>query len=136
MTGKGNIRDWLKVLVLLLDEAVVLVGLFFLLNFLGVEIPLPVTIFIVAVVAVFVLIITIKVVPSFHRKQVTGREGMAGLQGTVVQPLAPVGLITVKGERWRAVAVGGSIEKGMEIVVVEVKGLTLRVRLMEETDNE
>lgn len=136
MTGKRKIGDWIKIGVLLLDEVAVLVGLFFLLNYLGVEIPLPVTIFIVAVIVVFIVIIHIKVVPSFHRKLVTGREGMAGLQGEVVQPLAPVGLIILKGERWRAVAVGGSIEKGMTIVVVEVKGLTLRVRLMEERDNE
>ena len=136
MSGKGKIRDWLKVGVLLLDEVVVVVGLVWLMNYLGVEIPLPVTILLLLAAALLIVFIHIKVVPTFRRKQLTGRESMAGLCGEVVQPLTPVGLITLKGERWRAETIGGHIETGTEIVVVEVKGLTLMVRLMEETDNE
>ena len=87
---KRTLGDWLKVLVLLLDEAAVVVLLILVLSFLGVKIPLPITIVIALLAGIFVFIIHIAVVRSFHRKPVTGREGMIGLQGSVVDPIKPV----------------------------------------------
>ena len=127
MTEKRTLGDWLKVLVLLLDEAVVLVLIFFLLDFMDVRIPLPIMIFAGTLVAVLVFIIHIKVMPSFRWKQVTGREGMMGLQGKVVQPLTPVGMIYVKGENWKAKSVNDDVEADDNVKVVGIEGLTLRV---------
>ena len=124
---KRTIRDWLKVLVLLLDEAAVLVIVILVLWFLGVQIPLPVMIVIAVLVGALVIMINIAVIPSFHRKQVTGREGMIGLQGTVVEPLTPVGAILVGGERWKAKSVDDNIEVGEDVEIVRIEGLTLRV---------
>lgn len=124
---KRTIRDWLKVLVLLLDEAVVLVIVVLVLRFLGVQIPLPIAILIALIVGALVFMIHITIIPSFHRKQVTGREGMIGLQGTVVEPLTPVGTIIVKGERWKAKSVDDNIEVGEDVEIVRIEGLTLRV---------
>jgi len=124
---KRTIRDWLKVLVLLLDEAVVLVIVVLVLQFLGVQIPLPIAILIALIVGTLVFMIHIAIIPSFHRKQVTGREGMIGLQGTVVEPLTPVGAIMVNGERWKAKSVDDNIEVGEDVEIVRIEGLTLRV---------
>jgi membrane-bound serine protease (ClpP class) len=68
------------------------------------------------------------VIPSFHRKQVTGREGMIGEQGKVVKPLTPVGFITIKGEYWSAKSVDDSIEVDEDVEIVGLEGLTLRVK--------
>ncbi len=127
MAEKRTFGDWLKVLVLLLDEAVVLVLIFLVLHFLGVQIPLSIAIFVALPIAVIVFIVHIKVIPSFRWKQVTGREGMIGIQGEVVQPLTPIGTIRIKGENWKAESVGDYIEVGKNVEVVEIEGLKLRV---------
>ncbi len=134
MVEKRTFGDWLKVLVLLLDEAVVLVIIFLVLHFLDVQIPLSIAIFVGLPIAVCVLIIHIKVIPSFHWKQATGREGMIGLQGRVVQPLSPVGTIYVKGENWKAESIGDYIEvdEDENVEVVGIEGLILRVVRMRE----
>ena len=134
MVDKRSFGDWLKVLVLLLDEAIVLALIFLVLHFLDVQIPLSVMIPVALPVAVFVFIIHIKVIPSFHWKQATGREGMIGLQGRVVQPLTPVGTIYVKGENWKAKTIGDYIEEvGENVEVVGIEGLILMVvRLRED----
>jgi len=132
MVKKRTFGDWLKVLVLLLDEAAVLVLIFVVLHFLDVQIHLPTTIFLGLLIGVFVFIIHIKVISSFRWKQVTGREGMIGLQGEVVEPLTPTGTIIVKGENWKAKS-GDNVEIGENVEVVGIEGLTLRVvRLRED----
>ncbi len=132
MVKKGTFGDWFKVLVLLLDEAAVLVLIFLGLHFLGVQIPLSITIFIVLLIAVIVLLIHIKVVPTFRWKQATGREGMIGLQGRVVQTLTPVGAIYVKGENWKAKSIGDDAEVDEDVEVVGIEGLILRVVRLRE----
>ncbi len=127
MVEKRTFGDWLKLLVLLLDEAVVLVLVFLVLHFLGVQIPLSIAIFVALPIAVIVFIVHIKVIPSFRWKQVTGREGMIGLQGRVVQPLTPVGAIYVKGENWKAKSIGDYVEVDENVEVVGIEGLKLRV---------
>jgi len=132
MTEKRTFGDWLKVLVLLLDEAAVLAIIFLVLHFFDVQIPLSTTIITALIIGVFVFIIHIKVVPSFHWKQATGREGMIGLQGRVVQPLTPVGTIYVKGENWKAESIGDYIEVDENVEVVGIEGLLLRVVRLKE----
>ena len=134
MVKQGTFGDWLKVLVLLLDEAAVLAVIFIILHFLDVQVPLSLTIPLVLFIGVFVLIIHIKVIPSFHWKQATAREGMIGLQGRVVQPLTPVGAIYVKGENWKAESIGDYIEvdEDENVEVVGIEGLILRVVRMRE----
>ncbi|MFC2005808.1 NfeD family protein [Chloroflexota bacterium] len=127
MVKKRAFGDWLKVLVLLLDEAAILVLILSVMHFWDVQIPLPITIFIALLIAVFVFIIHVKVIPSFHWKQVTGQEGMIGLQGRVVQPLTPVGTILVKGEHWKAKSIGDYIEVDENTEVVGIEGLILKV---------
>ena len=128
MKVKERLGDWFKILVLLLDEAIVLAVIFVVLHFVGVRIPPALMIALVLIIAVLVFIIHVKVIPSFHWKQVTGREGMIGLHGTVVRPLSPVGTVYIRGENWKAKTSGESIEVDKDVEVVGIEGLVLKVK--------
>ena len=65
---------------------------------------------------------------SGRRQIATGNEGMAGAEGQALQDLAPQGRVFVGGEIWEAEAVDGTVPKDATIVVVESKGLHLKVR--------
>ncbi|MFC1939365.1 NfeD family protein [Chloroflexota bacterium] len=130
---KKTITDWGKVLVLLLDEAAVVLLVIVVLQFFGIRIPLPVKIVMGLVLGTFVFIIHVAVIPSFHRRVVTGSEGMLGVQGRVVEVLNPVGVVIVKGERWRAVSVDDNIEADETVEIVGVERLTLKVKRKTET---
>ena len=123
-----TITDWGKVLILMLDEAVVIVVILLVLHFLGIQIALPIMIGGGIIVGIAVFIIHIAVIPSFHRKQVTGREGMIGAQGRVVEPLTPVGAIKFKGEYWKAESIDGNIGVDENVEIVRLDGLTLKVK--------
>jgi membrane-bound ClpP family serine protease len=123
-----NLKDWGKVLILMLDEALVIVVILLILHFLGIQITWPIKIGAGIIFVIFVFIRHVAVIPSFHRKVVTGREGMIGEQGKVVKPLTPVGVITIKGEYWSAKSVDDSIESDENVEIVGLEGLTLRVK--------
>jgi len=59
-----------------------------------------------------------------------GWEGLIGRRATVLDPLEPVGRVSLEGEAWRAEAVPGSgfVGRRATVVVEGVAGLTLRVR--------
>ncbi len=126
--SRRNISDWGKVLVLLLDEAVVLVLVVLGLQYFEIRIPLQIMIPIAVLLGALVFIIHVAVIPSFHRKQVAGREGMIGAEGSVVAPLTPVGTITLMGEYWKARTIDGYVEVDEDVEVVGLEGLTLKVK--------
>ena len=126
---KRTIKDWLIVLVLLLDEAVAVVLVLLVLRFLGIKIPLSVTIVIALLLGAFVFITHKVIIPALRRKKVTGSEGMIGLKGEVIEPLTPVGVIIVGGEYWKAKSVGEDVAAGEEVEILGVYGLTLKVGL-------
>ena len=122
-------KGWLIVLVLLLDDAAALVLVILGLRFLGIEIPLPVKIVIAVIIGTFIFILHKKVIPALRRKNITGSEGMVGIDGKVIEALTPVGAVMVRGEHWKAKSVGEDISAGDEVEVLGVNGLTLTVRL-------
>ena len=123
-----TIKDWLKILVLLLDEAAAVALVLLVLWVLGIEIPLPITIVVALLLGALVFVIHKAVIPTFHKKQVTGAEGLMGLEGEVVEPLNPVGVIRTKGEYWKAKSAGGNIAVGEEVEILGLHGLTLTVK--------
>lgn len=129
---KSTVKDWLKVVVLLLDEAIVVGLVLLVLWVLGVEIPLPIAIPVALLLGVLVFIIHKAVIPTFHKKRITGSEGMIGLKGVVIKPLTPVGAVRVGGENWKAKSIGGNIAAGEEVEILGVSGLTLMVKLEEQ----
>ena len=125
---KSTIKDWLKVLVLLLDEAAAVALVFLVLWILRIEIPLPITVVLALLLGALVFVIHKAVIPTFHKKQVTGAEGLIGLEGEVIKPLTPEGVVRVKGEYWKAKSVGENIAVGEEIEILKLNGLTLTVK--------
>ena len=123
-----TLKDWGKVLILMLDEVLVIAGILLILHFLGIQITLPIKIGAGIIFVIFVFIRHVAVIPSFHIKQVTGREGMIGEEGKVVKPLTPVGVITIKGEYWSAKSIDGSIEADENVEIIGLEGLILRVK--------
>ena len=62
-----------------------------------------------------------------HKKQpFTGKEELVGKAARVLTSLKPEGLVMYHGERWKAIS-EGDIEKGEEVTIEQVHGLTLRV---------
>ncbi len=125
---KRTIKDWLVILVLLLDDAIALVLVLLVLWVLGIKISLPIIVIIAVLLGTFAFITHKVIIPSFHRKKITGSEGMIGLEGEVMEPLTPVGSIRVEGERWKAKSIGGNIPAGEDVEVLGINGLTLEVR--------
>jgi membrane-bound ClpP family serine protease len=117
-----------KVIILLLDEVAVVVLVVVVLRFVGLEMPLPVTITLAVVGGILVFVVHAAVIPTFRQRQITGKEGMAGGRGTAVTALRPEGTVAVRGEYWKALSVDGDIESDQPVEIVAVDGLTLRVR--------
>ena len=64
---------------------------------------------------------------ALERKPVVSPEAMVGCCGKAATSLAPDGYVQVEGELWSAWSTGPNIDEGDEIVVVEVRRLTLVV---------
>jgi len=125
---KSTIKDWLKVLILLLDEAAAVGLVLLVLWVLRIEIPLPIAVVAALLFGGLVFVIHKAVIPTFHKKQVTGAEGLIGLEGEVIEPLTPVGVIKIKDEYWKAKSVGENIAAGGEVEILGMNGLTLMVK--------
>jgi len=65
---------------------------------------------------------------ALRKKPVGGLPDMVGSQGEVVSPLAPRGLVRIKGELWQAESASGRIDTGEQVTVVGQDGLKLVVR--------
>ena len=129
---KRTVKDWLVVGVLLLDEVVALALVYLVLWAFKITIPLWFAIVIALLLGTFVFITHKVIIPSFHKEQVTGSEGMIGMEGTVVEPLTPFGFIRVEGELWKAKSVGEDIAAGEDVEIMGLKKLTLEVRRKEQ----
>ena len=129
---KRTIKDWLIVLVLLLDEVAALVLVLLVLSFFNIRIPLWVTVVIALLLGGFAFMVQKVIIPSFHKKRVTGSEGMIGLEGTVIKPLTPFGVIRIEGEYWKAKSVDENIAVGEEVEVLRLNRLTLEVKYKEQ----
>ncbi len=73
---------------------------------------------------------------ALMKKPVVGLPDMVGSKGKAVSPLAPEGLVRIKGELWEARAVGRKIDTGKEVIVVGQDGLKLVVRKSSISDLE
>ena len=120
--------DWLKLIVLMLDEAAILTVVLLILYYLGVRIPLGATIGLSIGLFIVVFLLHLAIIPVFHKKPVTGIESMIGMKCRVTEPLNPTGMVAIKNEYWRAESVDGQIDAGQEAEVVDSSGLILKVK--------
>jgi membrane-bound ClpP family serine protease len=133
--GSGNVlpltkraRTLLTVFLVLGDEIIIVLIVLFILWNLGVDLPLWALIPLVVGLGAFSVMLYKLVDPVLNKKQITGREGMIGREGKVVTPLAPEGVIKVRGELWKASSTEASISTDEEVIVVRLEGLKLLVR--------
>lgn len=84
---------------------------------------------ITAVISGF-LIIAIRAVYKVHKtKPVTGKSGLIGEKGEVLEVLEPVGQIKIHGEIWKALSEDSErIKKGEKVLITSIDGLTLHVK--------
>ena len=76
----------------------------------------------------FIFITHKVIIPSFHKKKVTGSEGMIGLEGEVIEPLTPIGVVRIEGEYWKAKSVDEDIASGESVEILGLNRLTLEVK--------
>jgi len=54
-------------------------------------------------------------------------HSLVGTEGIVEERLAPLGYIRVHGELWHAEAMKGAVDKGQDVRIIDIRGLTLLV---------
>jgi len=118
----------MAILSTMLEEAAILVIVLWGLPQMGVSVPLPGIIAIMALWVVFSVAIYRIGSRALGRKPVLGLPAMIGSRGMAVSPLAPGGVVKIKGELWEAVSDGNKIEAGEEVSVIGQHALKLIVR--------
>jgi len=75
----------------------------------------------------FFLFAMAKAVAAQRAPARTGSEALLGQIAEVRTDLDPKGIVFVQGERWKAVAAEGPVNKGESVIVMGREGFTLRV---------
>lgn len=89
----------------------------------------PWAIGIAALLWMVMLVFVVRVVlRARHAPVLTGVQRVIGSIGVAKTDLAPKGVVLVNGEDWDASADPAPIARGEKIAVLEIQGLTLRVR--------
>ena len=121
-------RFILAIVSTMLEEAALAALVLWGLPLLGIHLPLAVLIALMAALAAYAVITYRLGSRAMGRKPVVGLPDMVGGQGRVVSPLAPEGLVRIKGELWESKSDGRRIKAGEEVTVVGQEGLKLIVR--------
>jgi len=112
----------------LAEEIAIVLVVLLVLPRLGIQIPLPGLIGMVAGLAVWSVISCRLASRALGKKPMAGLSTMVGSRGKVVSPLDPKGLIKIGDELWGATSGDKPIDIGEEVIVVEQNGLKLVVR--------
>jgi len=118
----------LAIISTLLEETALAVIVLLGLPHLGIRIPLAGLIALMAVWGTFSVFTYRMGSRALRRKPLVGLPDMVGSKGKVVSPLAPEGLVRIRGELWVAQSESGEMNSGEEIIVVGQDGLKLVVR--------
>ena len=81
----------------------------------------------VALASSFFLVTAGLAFKAYRKKPATGSEGLIGMEGIAETDITPDGKVFVHGENWNASS-DEMIARGAKVIVLEVKGLTLKVR--------
>ena len=125
----------LGIISTLLEEAALVAIVLWGLPQIGVHIPLP------GLIALMVVWLTYSVITyrmgsrALMKKQLVGLPDMIDGKGKVVSPLAPEGLVRIRGELWVAKLASGEMKSDGEVIVVAQDGLKLVVRECSTADD-
>ena len=89
--------------------------------------PLPAALAVYLPLTALSLAVAILSVRAMYQPPMTGAEGMRGKEGVVVEAEGESGMFLCEGELWRCSA-PGPLAPGDRVSVVEIEGLTARVR--------
>ncbi len=117
----------LAIISTLLEETALAVIVLLGLPHLGIRIPLAGLIVLMVVWGTFSVFTYRMGSRALRRKPLVGLPDMVGSKGKVMSPLAPEGLVRIKGELWVAQSESGEMNAGEEIIVVGQDGLKLVV---------
>jgi len=129
-------RFILAIISTLLEEAALVVIVLLGLPKLGIEIPLAGLIALMVAWGTYSVITYRMGSRALRKKPEIGLPDMVGSKGEVVSPLAPEGLVRIKGELWIAKSADGRVDNGEEVTVVRQDGLKLIVRKRSPGDLE
>ncbi|MFC1865568.1 NfeD family protein [Chloroflexota bacterium] len=123
MPERINIGLLLAIIISLVDEAIIIAVLFFVLSQFGIEMPIW---FMITLVLIF-SIITYVVYRALKKAPLLGFDNMIGKSGMTISTIAGKGTVKIDGELWAAEAKGSNIEEGEEVTVTGQRGLKLTV---------
>ena len=124
----AKIRLIFAIVTSLLDEALILAFILWILPKIGVKLPWWGLTICIAGFAAFAVTTYILGSQVINKQPLAGFTSMVGLRGKVVERLAPQGLVKIEGELWSARTDAGSVEPGSWVLVTAQKGLILFVR--------
>jgi membrane-bound ClpP family serine protease len=111
------------------EEAVLVLILLVILPRLGVNIPIQLVVLSVVVWAAWSYITYRLGARAIDKIPVVGAEALIGIMGRTTTPLSPIVYVKVGGELWQAHSIAGDIDSEVEVVIVELRGLTLLVTI-------
>ena len=124
----------LAIISTLLEEAALVVIVLWGLPQIGIQLPLPGLLAVMVVWGAY-SVFTYRIGSrALRQKPVMSLPDMVGCQGKVVSPLAPEGLVKIRGELWVAKSDSGEMKVGKEVIVVRQDSLKLLVRESSATD--
>ena len=124
----------LTIISTLLEEAALVVIVLWGLPRIGIQLPLSGLIAVMVVWSAY-SVFTYRIGSrALRQKPVISLPDMVGCQGEVVSPLAPEGLVRIRGELWVAKSDSGEMKVGREVSVVKQDSLKLLVRECSTTD--
>ncbi len=125
----------LAIISTILEETAIVVIVLWGLPEIGVQIPLWGLIVLMVVWGAY-SVITYRVGSrALSKKPLISLPDMVGSKGKVVSPLAPEGLVKIKGELWAAKSASGEVKPAGEVIVVGQDRLKLVVRESSTTND-
>jgi membrane-bound ClpP family serine protease len=130
-----NMRLIIAVLSSLLDEALILGLLLWGLPKLGIDIPIPVIVILMVIFALYAITTFRLGTRILKLKPLAGLTDMTSMEGRVVKTLNPAGLVRIGGEIWKAQSAIGTVEAGVDVIVLAQNGLKLTVKRKNYKEN-
>ena len=122
-----------NIVTTVIEEAILVVFLAVILPAVGVNVPLYIIAVSAAAWAGWSFLTYRLGLRAIEKTPATGAEALVGAKCRTTVPLEPVGYIKIRNEQWLARSITGEIQSGVEVVIIEVKGLTLMVKPFLET---
>ena len=128
---KGNQYTIFSIVTDLLEEAVLILVVFWLLPEFGINIPLWGFIFMATSLGAYSYIAYRLGKEALNKKPIIVPD--IGSRGRTTTPVTPNGYVRVGNELWKASAMGSVVDANKEVVIVGIEGMTLLINSLERT---